>query len=187
MWNRPHRGIIMKLFGLAFATVALFALPSGARAQSLAENATAAGITLELARRATSNGTSTLNRAKKNLSGQATANRDPFAPNSNLGQPSPGGYVPDGSLPAGYGKTSLGQSPGIAAPPPPPPPAPWLWRLKGFVSQGRILMAVWQTPDGIWRSVKVGEKIDDRSKIISIGAQRVVVLVDGKKMGFSPW
>lgn len=173
----------MKLFGLAFAVVALLTLSSEARTQSLAENATAAGITVELARRATSNGPSTLNRAKKALSGQATANRDPFAPSL----PSTGGYAPDGALPASYGKTGLGQSPGIAASPPPQPPAPWLWRLKGFVSKGRVLMAVWQAPDGVWRSIKVGEKIDDRSKIISIGAQRVVVLVDGKKMGFSPW
>lgn len=86
--------------------------------------------------------------------------------------------------------TPNGQAAPTALPPtPPPPPEPPKWRLEGTMVGGLRAPSAMFIVEG-WGEVLVhpGEKLNERTKIVSVRGKQVTMLVDGKNQArISPW
>lgn len=166
----------LRAFHLAPAALAII-VASSAAAQSLSEQAAAAGVVGVLAKKAAPSGLSAAKKARA-VAGKADQRLDPFAlPFAEAGAPGASKQRDPRILQSGAAPPQSAQA---------PQPAPWSWRLKGFVAADRNFVAVMEGPSGVVFA-KVGQRLDADSRLLAIERSRVVVEVKGVKLRLSPW
>ncbi len=169
-----------------FGTTLLAALAVTGSAQTMPEQTVAAGIAGGLATRGAPNALAAAKKAKMvKEKGDKRFLESPMDSGRQWADPTTapqtkGGMMPDAKM----GNPGMPQ---VAAAPMVAPPAPWQWRLKGLATGKGVNVAMFQAPDGRTAWVRVGDKIDDRSKVVRISSKGVVVNVDKQAVALRPW